>query len=87
MSMKKTDPADDKYWTAESLLKMAAKYIERYERLIKKGEAGHPNVRLSECRELLEVWQGVKASEGDIARLTMREFREIEEAIEDEKFS
>lgn len=83
--MRKPSADEDAHWTSANLIKLADKHIQRYERLVAMGEKGHPNVRLSECQELLEVWQGIKEAEGDLAQLSMRQFREVEEAIEDEK--
>jgi hypothetical protein len=68
----------------ENLLRLTDMHIARYADLITLGEAGHPMVRIGECRCLLAIWKSIKKKEYRFEMLTPVEQAEVRDAIADE---
>lgn len=78
----------DEAWKPVNILRLAEIHIKRYAGLIDLAERKDwraKNVNVTECGQLLDLWNGIKEVEGDVSKLSMPQFQEIEEAIEDDE--
>jgi len=69
--------------TEHQIRSLAERHIRRYTSMV---ESGHSSVRVSECRNLVAIWQSVVSKDCQWANLNERERQEVFEAYEDEKY-
>lgn len=64
--------------------RLSNQHVARYENRIRSGLAGHPNIRVGECRAFRKLWQGIR-SKGEWSKLDKLERLEVLDALDDEE--
>lgn len=69
---------------SKTIERLSTLHVARYEHRIKIGLAGHPNIRVDECRKYRKLWQSIQ-NKKEWNKLGKLERLEVLDALDDEE--